>query len=897
MKHWFLLSLLVLFTALTAESQILKGKITDKSGKPVQYATVFIQELRQGTTTNTKGDYEIKIPAGKYLVICQSLGYEPVIMNITLTTSTITRDIVLQEQFYEIPEVRISASGEDPAYSIMRKVIGLAPYYLNNISHYKSEVYLKGNLFVRNIPGIMKRAMKAEARNSSTGKSYDSNTIKEGDSYLMESFNEIEYNAPDRYIQKVISYNSTFPEEGNEISPMEYIQASFYQPVLVEMAISPLSPQAFSHYNFKYLGATAQGNYTVDKIEVRPKRKSQQLFEGTLYIIEDLWCLHSVDLSNENIVGKIRVEQVYIPVEEDIWMPVSHKFSVNIAIIGFKADAGYVSSVKYMEVTPNRELQKPDPMTGVYGVRGAIPDSSTSKNKQQIEKILQKEELTNRDMIRLSKLMEKESAATVKDTIRNKLEVDTGEKTSYIIEKDAGKKDSAYWAEIRPVPLSDIELKSLSEADSSRLQRMKEEGPADTTGISKTKKRTRFGRAINDIAFGHTWNMKKGLSFNYGGLADIKNLSFNTVDGFIYGMDFRITKTFTKGRSISLYPDIRYAFSRENIMWRVNGNYSAKGIKNRQLFFRAGMTSRDFGSNGGINPLINSITTLFREINHMKLYESEYFTLGFRSEPANGLKIEYSGTYENRLTLENNTTYSLIKTSREYTQNIPDNPYLGTELNQTSFPENMIHYDFVTNVTFTPEQRYSISNNTRIPRGSDWPTFGVTWKHGVNKAAALNAGYKHFDMVRFEISRRSEPGPFSEFRWKVRTGGFINSSGLSYYDFTGFNPQPVRVLLDDYDDSFKLPAYYSLDTPDFFGEIHLKYTTPYFLLKLLPGLSNTLMRENLSLSYLGTRGRGSYTEAGYSMSQIFFLGEIGIYAGFDDLKYRQAGIKIILNIN
>jgi hypothetical protein len=43
------------------------------------------------------------------------------------------------------------------------------------------------------------------------------------------------------------------------ISPMDYIEASFYQPVLVDMAISPLSPQAFSYYKFKYLGASLQG--------------------------------------------------------------------------------------------------------------------------------------------------------------------------------------------------------------------------------------------------------------------------------------------------------------------------------------------------------------------------------------------------------------------------------------------------------------------------------------------------------------------------------------------------------------------------------------------------------------------------------------------------------------
>ena len=47
-------------------------------------------------------------------------------------------------QTYIIPEVRISASGEDPAYWIMRKAIGLANYHLNEVSSYQAEIYIKG---------------------------------------------------------------------------------------------------------------------------------------------------------------------------------------------------------------------------------------------------------------------------------------------------------------------------------------------------------------------------------------------------------------------------------------------------------------------------------------------------------------------------------------------------------------------------------------------------------------------------------------------------------------------------------------------------------------------------------------------------------------------------------
>ena len=284
MNHIIRIFLLILISTPASQAQILKGRITNQSGDPIQYSTVYIQELKQGTTSNSKGDYEIRLPAGKYVVIYQNLGFQPVFVSIIISNKTITKDVVLPVQYYEIPEVRITATGEDPAYIIMRKVIGMAPYYLNNVSYYKAEVYLKGNLVINRIPKLLQKSMKIEASKHGTSVSAggkpatEEKTIKAGDSFLMESFNEIEFTAPEKYFQKVISFNSTFPEQGNEISPMDFIQASFYQPVLADMAISPLSPAAFSHYNFKYLGASPQGNFTINKIEVIPKRKSQQLF-------------------------------------------------------------------------------------------------------------------------------------------------------------------------------------------------------------------------------------------------------------------------------------------------------------------------------------------------------------------------------------------------------------------------------------------------------------------------------------------------------------------------------------------------------------------------------------------------------------------------------------------
>ena len=898
----------IFLTLNIASAQILKGTISNAADQPIQYSTVYIQDLKQGTVANTLGNYEIRLPAGTYNVFYQSLGYALDIKKVIITSqSTVNLNVTLQSQYYELPEVRISSSGEDPAVIIMRKTISLAPYYLNQVKSYSADVYLKGNLYVIKIPRLLQKSLKIHANNTK---------IKAGDSFMMESVNKIEFNAPDNYVQRVISFNNTFPTEGNEISPMDLIQASFYEPVIADMAISPLSPEAFNHYNFKFEGASLQGDYLVDKINVIPKRKSQQLFSGTIYIIEDLWCLHSVDLTNDNIAGTLRVRQVYAPVQEGIWLPVSHNFIINIDVVGLRADATYGSSVKYSDVKINSAIPKPDILISAALSKPTVNiDTVKSKSTDEINKLLSKDDLSNRDMVKLSRLMDKE---TTSKKVPADLEIK--EKTAQIIEKDATSKDSAYWADIRPIPLSEVDIisilisnnipnKSKSDSLSTGSRRgntlslsfgnSRNDAFTDSLNLAE-KKQSPFVKTFRNIAFGYSWSDTSGFSFRNGGLINISNLRFNTVEGFVYGADFRMSKTWNNNNSFSIYPELRWAFKRENLMGSINTTFNCDGLKQRQIYLRIGKTSKDISSNGGINPTINTFASLFLKRNYLKLYESSYITLGHKWEIVNGLYLDINGTFENRKVLLNNTDFSFIRTGKVYTNNIPVNNYLND-----SYPVNYSlidhrHADMLATFTYTPSQRYRIRNDRKIPAGSDYPTFSISWKHGINEFrqdSLADSGIKHYDFIKIEAYNNKEIGAFSQYGWILRTGTFINNKGIAFQDFTYFNTQPFPLLLNNYQDAFMLPKFYSLSTPRFFIEGHFKYTSPYLLLKLLPGISNTLMRENLSLSYLFINNSGSYTEVGYSISEILLLGEIGIYTGFRNTKYNSTGVKLILRLN
>lgn len=875
------ISVLFLFLLINSSglwAQVLRGKVTDTRGAPLSYASVYISELRQGTATNVEGEYEIRLPEGTFSVSYQYLGFMPVLERVTISGGDIQKNIILTEQVFMIPEVRVSASGKDPAWYVMRKAIGMAPFHLNQVRRYKAEVYIKGGGRIDRLPKIVQRQMKAEANQAE---------IKEGQYYFTESMNIITFTAPDKYVHQVISSRSNIPAEEAQTSPMDYLEASFYQPVLVDIAISPLAPNAFGHYDFKYMGATLQGDYMIDKIKVTPKRKSQQLFEGFIYIVEDQWAIHSLDLTNENMAGTVRIKQLYTPVESGIWMPVSHEFLMNISMIGIKATASYSSAVKYLEVEPDRSLTPPK---GYQVTTAAAPEPQVKTEKQkEIEKIFSKSELTARDMAKLSRLNEKNASASKPDTT-----LEIRDKVTYIVEKDASARDSAYWEEVRPIPLTREEIISLPvmRRDTASLS-TKPDSTTLTLSIGSPSK-NHTSMVVGDILKGKRWQTSKNTWVSFDGLLNLKTFSFNTVDGFALGTGMSVsTRTGEKGR-LSFYPSARYAFSRKSLMWNTSINMMYNPATSGSFFLRAGMGSKEF-SQSGVNPFVNTVSSLMFRQNWMKLYNSTYFIAGHRSDIANGLHMTLTGTWEKRGVLENTTDFAFFNTDRSYSANLPDNPFVLGEVpdHEAMMPVNHHNVTVSIDIYYIPQNRYRINNGTKINLGSDYPTFKLYWKHGYNYNDTLSG---HFDLIRAEISENIHYGAMSQFRWRILGGGFINSKNLQLQDHYYFNTQATPVLLNNYQDAFFLRQYYSISTPSWFAESHVAYTTPYLLLKRLPGLSRTLMRENLSLSALWTPEYSFYTQLGYSISEVFLLAEVGVYTAFRDLTFDGVGVRLALRL-
>lgn len=850
-------------------SQGIRGEILDTEGNPVPFAAIFIKELTRGTTCNGLGLFSLPLPEGSYTIYFRSLGYTEVSKTVEVGPEYMEINITLPPQTYMIPEVRISASGEDPAYWIMRKTIGLANYHLHEVSNYNAEIYIKGSAIIDKIPKALAKRIEV-----------NDFKVVEDQAYMLESLNEVKFTAPDQYDMRVVASQNTLPGYAENVNPMDYVNASLYQQQ-IESVVSPLARNAFSHYKYSFEGTFLQGTYVVNKIKVSPKRKSQQLVDGYLYIVEDLWCLHSSDLSVNTIAGTLYLQQLYANVIMDAWLPVSHKLQIDVAIVGVKGQVTYVSSLEYSDVTLNPNLPEAYFTSMNSPDQDVDPESETeepvSKEQEKINELIEKEELSNRDMAKLSRLMQKEAEGS--EPLEESMELNqTG--TQFTVDDDAVKNDSLYWNEVRPIPLTPEETVTLRTRDSIIGITL----PVDSTDSVAPVKRKK--RQFSNLLFGKTYLKDKGqFRFRYEGLLDLEMLDYNTVDGLSYGQDARINWKIDSIHTIRSRATAGYAFQRKAplLLWETDYLYAP--LRRGKVALHFNYASGDFNGSTGIPKVTNMFYTLLYRENHLKMYERLDVMLYNRIDIRNGLVLTTSATYGEKRQLKNNSDFSFFFTNeKEFTDNTPrDLPENDPSLQNQQFLNAFVQLDY------TPRHFYRIRNYRKEMRKSKWPTFSIQYKQAF---PLEQTGWSDYGQLQAGIWQNTDIGLMSKIRWSAQSGFFFKNESIHFSDYKHFKSSPLILDMANFHNALMLMDYYEASTSDHWVSGDVIFTSSYLLFKFLPWFSERLWTESLSAAYLYTPAIPHYMQVGYSLNEIFFLVDLGVYAGFQDWEYKGFGVRV-----
>jgi hypothetical protein len=815
-----LLSLfLVLFSVILSAQQVLvSGKITDEKNQALSFSSVLVKGSTQGTNANADGFYSLKLAPGTYELIFQYVGYKKKVEKIIVEGNTI-KNVALSPESYELKEVVIK-DGEDPAYAVIRAAIKKRKYYLNEVNAFTCKAYIKGLQRLKDFPKKMVKLINAM---NSGGEKIDSTLL--GVVYLSESETKYHYRKPND--EKEIMYSSRVSGDNkafsfNQVSDMKF---SVYENLITldglsdRPFISPINENALLSYRYKLLGTTFEDGKMLNKIEITPKRKTDPCFRGIIYIQENTWRVHSAD--------------VYLTKDA-------------------KIDFVDTLHIKQLNAPVNDSIWMPTGlnMTFNFKVFGFIGDGYFNAV------------FSDYDM----------NPVFPKKFFKNEV---------LKVEDGANKKDTGYWKESRPVPLTDEEQADYRKKDS--IGAIKNSDRYKDSIDRKGNKLT-----LNDLILGYSFNKTaKQFSLNTSGLLT-SGVQYNTVEGINASIKVNMTKRYEDRRSHDLATTVRYGFS--NYLWggTANWKYVFKPEKFESVNVKAGTTAQQFNGNDPINATMNTSYTLFDNENFMKLYKKSYASFGYRKELINGLIVNFNTEYAERSSLRN-TAFDLWVDNKNklFTSNDPLRPHTD----DSSFTVNN---SFIVELGFSIrfKQKYYTRPHQKIIVGSKFPIINVQYTKAI---PGLNTK-ADYDLAKMVIDDNIKLGLFGTFAYRLKGGYFLTSKYVEFMDYKHFDGNQTILANNDYLNSFKLLPYYTYSTKNWYAEAHAEHHFNGFIFNKVPLLKKYRIQEVVGGHVLFNDKLDQYYEVNFGIEHILQIIRVDYILGYGPYGQFNQGFVIGLGL-
>ncbi len=777
-----LLCICIFSVIVHAQSYQLTGLVKDDAGEPVPFASVYKKDASIGTAANSEGIFKLTLSAGEHELLFRAVGYRQAYEKVSMH-SDMHLEVTLPVESYLLDEVVIG-SGEDPAYHIIRQAIRNRKKHLGEGGAYEARVYIKG---VQRLLQAPKKFLGVDIDQIGREIGLDSN--RTGIVYLSESESRITVRPPDDFREEMISSTFSGNNQSFSFNRASDLKLNFYenhQPIIEGLSarpfVSPIADNALSYYRYRYLGSSEENGLNINKIEVIPRRKAEPLYEGDIYIVEDSWRIYGVNLR----------------LTKESSVNVIDTLDIQQAFIPVEGEAWYPSNVRF------------DFVGGLLGFRiggyfAAVYSDYTPN--PEIRKGLFKEVLR--------------------------------------ITEGVNQRDSAYWAENRPLLLTEEERLDYIRKDS--LQRRRE---SKEYLDSLDRESNRF-KPLGFLSTGYTYSNRRNRSYiSFDGPAT--SLLFNSVEGLALNYGARYVKRVDTvfNRNLTVYGNARYGFANR----RFNGYAGVSFPWGKSSFgLSGGSQVLDLNSRGSLPPLFNTIGTTFFGRNYLKLYERDFGNVDwYHTLPAN-VKLSASARWESRRWLSNSTDYTFWERNRQHlTSNNPFSPDDDTPLfdgHQAFSASLTLSYDFGT--------RYETYPNRRIYLPSKWPTLSISYTKGIPTILGSDVDY---DLLKVNLYKAAAPlGLFGQVSFSATAGTFLNNRQLHYPDYQHF--KGTQTLISDQQlSTFLLLDYYRHSTTGNFVEAHGEYNLSSVLTSKVPLLRKLKLQEIIGANYLHTSGVGHYGE-------------------------------------
>lgn len=845
--HFAFILLISFFLVTTTYAGGIKGQITTYKGEVLPYAGIAVKGTSNGTMANEEGRYEFVLLPGSYEVIFQYLGFKSTTRTITVGNEFVELNVQLEEQALNLKEATIGSSKEDPAYSIMRKAIAKARFHQLQVRGYTAKVYSRSTALPTKIPFLVERRLKKEG-------------VQEGKSIINESVAEVKYTRPNSYSQHIISTRNSL--DNSIPSPNEYILASLYSPEIAG-TITPLSPKAFGYYKFEYLGYFEDQGQIINKIRIIPKAYGEGVFKGILFIIEDRWAIHSYDLQTTTSGLNISAKQIFSPIQ-NVWLPVNQQFKIDGSYLGFAGEFRYVVSLKYNKLDVDPGLKEE---IVIYDHKSGSAATTANRKKDLGKLIEEQKEFSTRNFRKITKKYEREQKKEKKIESSNHLV----REDSIVIDSMANKRDTTYWENLRPIPLTKSEVTSYISQDSMKVVK--------DAKNQKTRPDSTYFKPVH-LLTGNTYSLGNRNTLYFK--SPLLSVSYNAVEGNALNLITEWQKKWGKSYQISIRPLGRYSFGRKELFGNVE---TAIGNNKWNIALSVGKMATQFNKNNPILALPNSIAGRFFDRSLMKLYEQKFVKAEYSLHNISDvLNITTSLEFENRSELYNQESARPIFfwSQYDYTPNKP----LNDELADTGFREHQaLLFDFTA--IFRPWRRYLVRNGEKRYLRSKGPSFSVNYKSGLPFAGDID-----YTFLQAGIRQDLSLGPRSNLDYSVNGGGFLSKKKVYFQDYRHFMGNEFFLQWGDPPNQFRMLPYYKYSTADSFLQAHAVWSLQHFLITRLEALRITGISETIQLHYLKVPAIKNYTEVVYGIDNILRLIRLELVAQFHENNFQGLGYRV-----
>ena len=350
---------MALFLVVSAINAQVSGRILDDKGESLPGASVVFKNTTKGVTTNASGYFNISSTPDTFTLVISYVGSKTKFVS---TQRNARLNITLQEEIIEFAEVVIK-SGENPALRIIRKAMEKRKELADTKDHFKTQAYTKGIVLSK---AGFSRLKTMGIVDSSEVRDSAGNVIL----YLAESVTDYTKIGSDKK-ENILSSRRSGDTKGIALNFLQFFNIDFTENYIIfqKNVVNPIGNFAFQYYDYELEGSYYEGLQKYYKIIVKPKRKEEAVFFGSIYIADEYFTLKQVDLFTKGpnvgieIMDSLIIKQTFQKIDGfEKWMPLAQSMAFKAGFFGINFEGSFIGMYNDYQLLP-KDAVMPDKKT------------------------------------------------------------------------------------------------------------------------------------------------------------------------------------------------------------------------------------------------------------------------------------------------------------------------------------------------------------------------------------------------------------------------------------------------------------------------------------------------------------------------------------------------------